>query len=86
MPAEPHPDPLASVIAAYTMVFGDPPVHGARTAPDDTAEWDSLAHIRLVYAIEQDLDVVLPEELLTAGPCLADLAEAAGAAMAARSR
>ncbi len=32
------------------------------TAPDNTPQWDSLAHLRLVMAVEQEFDIAIPAE------------------------
>ena len=35
---------------------------GDATAPDNTAQWDSLAHLRLVMAVEGEFGVTIPAE------------------------
>ncbi len=32
------------------------------TAPDNTPQWDSLGHLRLVMAVEQEFDIAIPAE------------------------
>lgn len=32
------------------------------TAPDNTPQWDSLAHLRLVMAIEEEFGISIPAE------------------------
>ncbi|WP_397383916.1 acyl carrier protein [Prosthecobacter sp.] len=32
------------------------------TAPDNTAQWDSLAHLRLVMAVEEEFGITIPAE------------------------
>ncbi|MBN8418592.1 MAG: acyl carrier protein [Verrucomicrobia bacterium] len=32
------------------------------TAPDNTAQWDSLTHLRLVMAVEEEFGVTIPAE------------------------
>ncbi len=32
------------------------------TAPDNTAQWDSLAHLRLVMAVEGEFGITIPAE------------------------
>lgn len=32
------------------------------TVPDNTPQWDSLAHLRLVMAVEQEFDISIPAE------------------------
>lgn len=58
------PDLGASVSAVFETVVGTEPVHGLETTPDDVERWDSLMHIQLVFALEQQFGVRLPEEVL----------------------
>lgn len=32
------------------------------TAPDNTTQWDSLAHLRLVMAVEEEFGITIPAE------------------------
>lgn len=47
----------------FTQVLGLPEgtVTDA-TAPDNTAQWDSLAHLRLVMAVEGEFGISIPAE------------------------
>ena len=66
-----------AVFAAFGSVFGGEPPHGLRTAPGDVADWSSLAQVRLLHAVEQELDCVLDERFLTVGSTLAELIDSA---------
>lgn len=35
-----------------------------QSAPDNTPQWDSLAHLRLVMAIEGEFGIAIPAELI----------------------
>lgn len=35
------------------------------TTADEVPGWDSLAHINLIYAVESEFDVSIPDELLS---------------------
>lgn len=67
-----------AVLAAFKDVTGDTAPRGLDTLPQDVGEWTSLAHVRLVHAIEQQLGCELPERFLSVGPSLGELAAAAG--------
>lgn len=44
-------------------VFGmDPARIGDETSPDDIGQWDSLRHMMLVAALEEEFDIRLPDE------------------------
>jgi acyl carrier protein len=72
------------VLATFEEVIGVEPPRGLSTAPDDLADWSSLAQIRLLHAVEQHLGCMLDERFLTVGPTLAELVDAACAAVRAR--
>jgi acyl carrier protein len=65
----------ATVSDVFTSVVGTDPPRGLETTPDDVAEWDSLAHVHVVFALEQDLDVRLPESVLVTRSSLGALVE-----------
>ncbi|MGA2887011.1 MAG: acyl carrier protein [Terracidiphilus sp.] len=60
----------------FASVVGMEPPRGEDTLPDDVRGWDSLAHIRLVHAIEREFGCELPEGLLLVGKPLGDLVAA----------
>jgi acyl carrier protein len=66
-----------AVLAAYRETVGGDPPHGLHTAADQVADWSSLAQIRLLYAIEQELDCVLDERYLSTGHTRAEMVDAA---------
>lgn len=52
----------ASVFAIMGRVLGVPPESiNAETSPDTLASWDSLAHMNLVLALEEELTVQFTE-------------------------
>ena len=51
---------LAAVVAAVLDL--DPADVGALTSTDTVEGWDSLAHMNLILAIEEELGVTLPDE------------------------
>jgi acyl carrier protein len=65
------------IAAIFTAVVGAPPVRGAETLPHDVPEWDSLAHIKFVHAVESEFGCELPEEFLLVGKPLGEFAAAA---------
>lgn len=73
MPAE--PDRGDAVVAAFRTVFGGEPPNGLDTAPHEVPGWDSLAQVRLVHAVEQELGCLLDERSLSIGGTLAELAD-----------
>ncbi|MBF6327042.1 acyl carrier protein [Nocardia transvalensis] len=64
------------LLDVFASVVGEPAVHGLDTARSDMEVWDSLAQVRLVYAVERAFDIELPERLLTSEVSLADIAAA----------
>ena len=53
----------ASVFAIMGRVLGVPPESiNADSSPDTLASWDSLAHMNLVLALEEELAVQFTEE------------------------
>jgi acyl carrier protein len=75
---------LTSVILeAFTQVVGEPPVRGAETTPADVSSWNSLAHVQLVFEIEQALGIRMPEDILVTRTTVGALIEAAEAAVRA---
>lgn len=69
--------PIDRIAAIFTSVMGVPPIHGAETLPRDIPEWDSLAHIKFVHAVEREFDCELPEDFLLVGRPLGEFAAAA---------
>jgi len=67
---------MSRISVLFASVVGMAPTRGEDTLPDDVRGWDSLAHIRLVYAIEREFGCELPEDLLLVGKPLGDLAAA----------
>jgi acyl carrier protein len=75
---------IASVISeAFTHVVGEPPIRGAETTPEDVGSWNSLAHVQLVFEIEQALGIRMPEDILVNRTTVGALIEAAEAAVRA---
>jgi acyl carrier protein len=75
---------ITSVVSeAFTRVVGEPPVRGAKTTPADVVSWNSLAHVQLVFEIEQALGVRLPDNILVTQTTVGALIEAAEAAVSA---
>lgn len=72
------------VLKAFAEAIGSAPPCGLDTTPDDLADWTSLAQIRMLNAVEQQLGCLLDERFLTPGPALAELADAACAAVGAQ--
>ncbi|MFI9502949.1 acyl carrier protein [Nocardia sp. NPDC052566] len=70
----------ARLLELFAEVVGEPAAHGVATARADMDTWDSLAQVRLVYAVERGFGVELPERLLTSEVALADIAAAVVAA------
>jgi acyl carrier protein len=73
------------IVVIFEDIIGAAPPRGLDTTPDDLDDWSSLAQIRLLHAIEEHLGCLLDERFLTAGPALAELADAACAAVGARN-
>ena len=67
---------MRRISALFVSIVGMAPTRGEDTLPDDVRGWDSLAHIRLVHAIECEFDCELPDDLLLVGKPLGDLAAA----------
>jgi acyl carrier protein len=73
---------ITSVVSeAFTRVVGEPPVRGAETTPADVGSWNSLAHVQLVFEIEQALGIQLPDDILVTQTTVGALIEAAEAAV-----
>ncbi|WP_225728134.1 MULTISPECIES: acyl carrier protein [unclassified Nocardia] len=71
---------IEDLLTLFADVVGDPAVHGIDTARGDMDVWDSLAQVRLVYAVERHFGVELPGNLLTSEVSLAEVAAAISAA------
>jgi len=67
---------MSRISALFASVVGMTPTRGEATLPQDVSGWDSLAHIRFVYAIEREFGCELPEEFLVAGKPLGEFAAA----------
>jgi len=75
---------ITSVVSeAFTRVVGEPPARGAKTTPADVGSWNSLAHVQLVFEIEQALGIRLPDDILVTRTTVGALIEAAEAAVSA---
>jgi acyl carrier protein len=75
---------VASVVSeAFTRVVGEPPTRGAETTPADVSSWDSLAHVQLVFEIEQVLGIRMPEHTLIERTTLGALVQSAEAVVRA---
>lgn len=72
-----------TVSAAFARTVGEPPIRGHLTTPDDVDAWDSLAHVQLVFEIEQALGIRMPEDALVNRTTVGALVEAAEAALRA---
>ncbi len=72
-----------TVSAAFARIVGEPPVRGRETTPDDVDAWDSLAHVQLVFEIEQALGIRMPEDVLVNRTTVGALVEAAEEAVRA---
>ncbi len=67
-------DALQKIQDIMRDVFGDDDiVLSAETTAADVEEWDSLNHVRLIVAIEADLDIELPMEQVNALRNVGDL-------------
>ena len=71
----------AVVMEVFTRVIGEPPSQGAATTPADVNAWGSLAHVQLVFEIEQALGVRMPDGFLENRTTVGALIEAAEAAV-----
>ncbi|MGX1777778.1 acyl carrier protein [Nocardia brasiliensis] len=69
-------DVMEQLLELFAEVVGEPAAHGPDTVRADMDTWDSLAQVRLVYAVERAFAVELPESTLTSDPTLAELAAA----------
>ncbi|MBF6130917.1 acyl carrier protein [Nocardia brasiliensis] len=69
-------DVMEQLLELFAEVVGEPAAHGPDTVRADMDTWDSLAQVRLVYAVERAFAVELPESTLTSEPTLAELAAA----------
>lgn len=69
--------PIDRITEIFTRVVGASPVQGAETLPRDVPEWDSLAHIKFVHAVETEFGCELPEDFLLLGKPLGAFADAA---------
>lgn len=69
-------DAKSRINALFVSVIGMEPTRGEATLPEDVRGWNSLAHIRLVHAMEREFDCELPEEVLLVGRPLGDLVAA----------
>ncbi|MEU0874521.1 acyl carrier protein [Nocardia brasiliensis] len=67
---------MEQLLELFAEVVGEPAAHGPDTVRADMDTWDSLAQVRLVYAVERAFAVELPESTLTSEPTLAELAAA----------
>lgn len=65
-----------AVLTAFHGIFGIAAPHGLDTAPCHVPDWTSLAQVRLVHAVEQELDCAFDARLLSLGSTLAELADA----------
>ncbi|MEG8183843.1 acyl carrier protein [Nocardia terpenica] len=74
---------MERLLEVFATVVGEPAAFGPETARGDMDVWDSLAQVRLVYAVERAFGVELPERLLTSEVSLADFAAAVAAAQRA---
>ena len=75
---------IASLVSdAFTRVVGEPPVRGPETTPADVSSWDSLAHVQLVFEIEQALGIRMPEDALINRTTVGALVKAAEAVVRA---
>lgn len=71
------------ILEAFTHVVGEPPIRAVETTPEDVSSWDSLAHVQLVFEIEQALGIRMPEDILVNRTTVGALIEAAEAAVRA---
>ncbi|MFI5777656.1 acyl carrier protein [Nocardia sp. NPDC051570] len=76
---------MQQLLEVFASVVGEEAVYGPDTARGDMDVWDSLAQVRLVYAIERAFDIELPERLLTSEVALSDIAAAVVDAQRART-
>jgi acyl carrier protein len=73
----------AVVSEAFTRVVGEPPARGPDTTPGDVDSWNSLAHVQLVFEIEQALGIRMPENTLVTRTTVGALVAAAEAVVKA---
>jgi len=66
-----------ATLAAFRGLFGAEPPHGLDTAPGDVPDWNSLAQVRLLHAVERELGCALDERFLTVGGTLRELVDSA---------
>lgn len=52
---------VASIVSAVTHTPIDPAVHARR---DSLEEWDSLSHVEILFAIEEDQGVEFGEDVM----------------------
>jgi acyl carrier protein len=71
----------AVVSEAFARIVGEPPARGLQTTPADVECWNSLAHVQLVFEIEQALGIRMPEDMLVSRTTLGALVDAAEAAV-----
>jgi acyl carrier protein len=74
-------DVAAVVSEAFARVVGETPARGRETRPADVGSWNSLAHVQLVFEIEQELGIRMPEDVLVSRTTLGALIDAAEAAV-----
>jgi acyl carrier protein len=75
---------VATVVSeAFARIVGEPPARGPETTPADAGSWDSLAHVQLVFEIEQALGIRMPENTLISRTTVGALVEAAEAVVRA---
>lgn len=74
---------MTVITEAFIRVVGEPPSRGAETTPADCSSWGSLAHVQLVFEIEQALGIRMPEAILTNRTTVGALIEAAETAVKA---
>lgn len=46
------------------------------TSPDNVIDWDSLRHMQLILALEEDLDIEIPDEMIEKMLSFADILRA----------
>jgi acyl carrier protein len=71
----------AVVSEAFARIVGEAPARGRETTPADVDSWNSLAHVQLVFEIEQALGIRMPEDVLVSRTTLGALIDAAEAAV-----
>lgn len=54
----------AAVLRILSTVIKQPLPHGAATTMENTVGWDSLKHIEIMFAVEEELNIQFSEEEL----------------------